>query len=71
MATHLVVHALQVQQAVEDLGHVILTLQANGDKEGGRSLLAKYGVLTPELGGALDRLKAVEVYFDIKQNCRF
>ncbi|GAQ86886.1 nudix hydrolase 3 [Klebsormidium nitens] len=55
----------KVRQAVEDLGHVILTLQANGDKEGGRSLLAKYGVLTPELGGALERLKAVEVPIDI------
>lgn len=51
----------KTRQAVTDLTHQIMTLQARGDYEGTRALLQKMVKIRPEIQQALDRLKAVPV----------
>ncbi|MBV9928281.1 MAG: hypothetical protein JOZ96_24895 [Acidobacteria bacterium] len=51
----------RVKDAVRKLTHDLLTLEAEGSYEGAKSMLEKYGVVRPEMQGALDRLKDVPV----------
>ncbi|CAH9095172.1 unnamed protein product [Cuscuta europaea] len=55
----------KVESAVESLSREILTIQARGDKDGARMLLQKYGVMTPPLQSALDKLEMIQVPVDI------
>jgi len=49
------------KEAVRKLTRELLTLQAEGSYEAARAMLAKYGVVRPEMQGALERLKGVPV----------
>jgi hypothetical protein len=49
------------KQAVVALTRELLMLEANGDAAGARAMLAKLGVVRPEVQGALDRLAKVPV----------
>ncbi|HEX7317361.1 MAG TPA: hypothetical protein VF297_25910 [Pyrinomonadaceae bacterium] len=51
----------RIKEAVRKLTHDILTLEAEGSYEGAKAMLDKYGVVRPEMQGALDRLKNVPV----------
>jgi hypothetical protein len=51
----------RVKEAVRKLTHDLLTLEAEGSYEGAKAMLEKYGVVRPEMQGALDRLKDVPV----------
>ncbi|CAH9142453.1 unnamed protein product [Cuscuta epithymum] len=55
----------KVESAVESLSREILTIQARGDKDGARMLLQKYGVMTPPLRSALEKLEMIQVPVDI------
>ncbi|VFQ69462.1 unnamed protein product [Cuscuta campestris] len=55
----------KVESVVESLSREILTIQARGDKDGARMLLQKYGVMTPPLQRALEKLETVQVPVDI------
>jgi hypothetical protein len=50
-----------IKQAVRDLAHKILMLEARGDYAGAKRMLAEYGVMRPELTRALARLKEIPV----------
>lgn len=50
-----------IKEAVRKLTHDLLTLEAEGSYEGAKSMLDKYGVVRPEMQGALERLKDVPV----------
>jgi hypothetical protein len=51
----------RIKEAVRKLTHDLLTLEAEGSYEGAARMLDKYGVVRPEMQGALDRLKDVPV----------
>ena len=51
----------RIKDAVRKLTHDILTLEAEGSYDGAKAMLDKYGVVRPEMQGALDRLKDVPV----------
>jgi hypothetical protein len=51
----------RVKEAVRKLTHDLLTLEAEGSYDGAKAMLDKYGVVRPEMQGALDRLKNVPV----------
>ncbi|HEX8500314.1 MAG TPA: hypothetical protein VF659_06960 [Pyrinomonadaceae bacterium] len=51
----------RVKEAVRKLTHDLLTLEAEGSYDGAQAMLAKYGVVRPEMQGALERLKDVPV----------
>jgi hypothetical protein len=51
----------RIKEAVRKLTHDILTLEAEGSYEGVKAMLDKYGVVRPEMQGALERLKDVPV----------
>ncbi|MFL6336960.1 MAG: dipeptidyl-peptidase 3 family protein [Pyrinomonadaceae bacterium] len=51
----------RIKEAVRKLTHDLLTLEAEGSYEGAKAMLDKYGVVRPEMQGALDRLKDVPV----------
>ena len=53
--------ASRVKDAVRKLTHDLLTLEAEGSYEGAKAMLDKYGVVRPEMQGALERLKDVPV----------
>ncbi|HEX8148598.1 MAG TPA: hypothetical protein VF591_15565 [Pyrinomonadaceae bacterium] len=55
------VEPARIKEAVRKLTHDILTLEAEGSYEGAKALLDKYGVVRPEMQGALERLKDVPV----------
>ncbi|XP_060207849.1 nudix hydrolase 3-like [Lycium barbarum] len=55
----------KVEDSVASLSREILTIQARGDKEAARTLLQKYGVMTPPLKRALKKLEIVQVPVDI------
>nr|GMD97422.1 nudix hydrolase 3 [Ipomoea batatas] len=55
----------KVEDVVESLSREILTVQARGDKDGARTLLKKYGVMTPPLQCALQKLETIQVPVDI------
>jgi hypothetical protein len=50
-----------IKEAVRKLTHDLLTLEAEGLYDGAKAMLDKYGVVRPEMQGALDRLKDVPV----------
>ncbi|HEX8556860.1 MAG TPA: hypothetical protein VF668_02095 [Pyrinomonadaceae bacterium] len=51
----------RVKEAVRKLTRELLTLEAEGSYEGAKRMLDKYGVVRPEMQGALERLKDVPV----------
>ncbi len=51
----------RIKEAVRKLTHDLLTLEAEGSYDGAKAMLAKYGVVRPEMQGALERLKDVPV----------
>jgi hypothetical protein len=55
-----VVHA-RVKEAVRKLTHDLLTLEAEGSYDTATRMLDKYGVVRPEMQGALERLEGVPV----------
>ncbi|XP_019156584.1 PREDICTED: nudix hydrolase 3-like [Ipomoea nil] len=55
----------KVEDVVESLSREILTVQARGDKDGAQMLLKKYGVMTPPLQCALQKLETIQVPVDI------
>ncbi|KAJ3695423.1 hypothetical protein LUZ60_000800 [Juncus effusus] len=55
----------KVEEAVESLSREILTIQANGNKSGAKSLLQSYAIMTQPLKSALDKLENVQVPVDI------
>ncbi|CAI9289236.1 unnamed protein product [Lactuca saligna] len=55
----------KIEDAVEGLSRVILTIQGKGDKDAARQLLIKYCVMTQPLKLALKKLEMVQVPVDI------
>jgi hypothetical protein len=55
------VNYTKVKQAVRDLTHNLLTLEAQGDYVGAKRMLEELGVMQPALTRALDRLKRIPV----------
>jgi hypothetical protein len=55
------IDAAKLKQAVVALTHDLLMLEANGDAAGARALLAKMGVVRPEVQRVLDKLVRVPV----------
>jgi hypothetical protein len=51
----------RVKEAVRKLTHDLLTLEAEGSYDDAKAMLDKYGVVRPEMQGALERLKGVPV----------
>lgn len=51
----------QFANAIRDLAHVVLTLQAEGDYEGAKRFLSEYGGMPDEVAKALARLRGVPV----------
>jgi hypothetical protein len=49
----------KIKQAVRDLDHDLLTIEATGDYAGAKKLLDELGVMRPALRKALDRLQSV------------
>lgn len=57
----------KIKGAVADLDRDFLTIEATGDYEGAKAMMAKYVVIRPEVQKALDRLKS-SVPNDIRPN---
>ncbi len=55
------VNYAKVKEAVQDLTHDLLTIEAHGDYAAAKRLLGQYGVMRPLLTRALDRLKGIPV----------
>ena len=55
------VNPARIKDAVRDLTHDIMTLQAEGSYDKAKALLDNYGVVRPEMQHALDRLGSVPV----------
>ena len=51
----------KMKQAIRDLDHDLLTLEATGDYAGGKRLLDHTGVIRPEVRRALDKLADIPV----------
>jgi hypothetical protein len=51
----------RIKEAVRKLTRDLLTLEAEGSYDAAKAMLAKYGVVRPEMRGALERLKGVPV----------
>lgn len=51
----------RIKEAVRKLTHDLLTLEAEGSYDTAKAMLDKYGVVRPEMQGALERLKDVPV----------
>ena len=51
----------KIKEAVRKLTHDLLTVEAEGSYDGAKAMLSKYGVVRPQMQGALDRLKGVPV----------
>ncbi len=49
----------KIKQAVSDLDHVLLTLEATGDYAGTKEMMGELAVLRPEVRKAIDRLAGV------------
>ncbi|WP_338766216.1 hypothetical protein [Massilia sp. METH4] len=49
----------KIRQAITDLDREFLTIEATGDYARARDMMAKYVVIRPEVGRALDRMKAI------------
>ncbi len=50
-----------IRDGVRTLAHEILTIEAEGNRAGARELLGRLGVIRPEVGRMLDRLKSIPV----------
>jgi Peptidase family M49 len=55
------VNYAKVKQAVRDLAHDLLMVEAQGDYAAAKRMLEELGVMRPELTRALDRLKSIPV----------
>ena len=55
----------RMRAASDSLSSLILRLQGDGDLEGVRALMARYGTIGAELQGDLDRLAAAGIPVDI------
>ena len=55
----------KMQEAVDSLSGLILTIQGNGDYEGAGKLIEEYGKIGENLQKALDRLKQKNIPVDI------
>ena len=55
----------KMQDAMNSLSNVILTLQGNGDKDGVEELMAQMGNIGPELQADLDRLTEAGIPVDV------
>jgi hypothetical protein len=60
------VNFAEIKQAVRDLAHDLLTIEAQGDYTAAKKLLDEFGVMRPSLKRALGRLKDIPV--DIEPN---
>ena len=49
----------RIKDAIRDLDHDLLTLEATGDYDGAKKMLAELSVIRPELQKALDGLKTL------------
>jgi hypothetical protein len=54
----------RIGEAVRDLDHDLLTLEATGDYAGAKRMLETLGVLGPSIAQALEKLKAIPVDID-------
>jgi hypothetical protein len=54
----------KIKQAMRDLDHELLMVEANGDYAGAKKMLDEMGGVRPEVQKALDRLKSVPVDID-------
>lgn len=55
------VHPARVREAVVSLAREIMTIQANGDRDGARALLARMAVVRPQVRRTLDRFAQIPV----------
>lgn len=55
----------KMQQAMNNLSNEILVIQGNGDYEGAKAMIEKYGVITPELQEDLDKINHAGIPVDI------
>ncbi len=55
---------LKIKQAVRDLDHDLLTLEAQGDYAGAKAMLDRLGKLTPELQRAIEKLRDIPTDID-------
>ena len=55
------VNDVKIEDAIRDLAHDLLMIQATGDYEGAKRFIQKYRYLSPEMQDALNRLKDVPV----------
>jgi len=51
----------KIKQAVRDLDHDLLMLEATGDYAGAKKMLERLSVVRPEVQAAIDKLKDVPV----------
>lgn len=58
------VNFAKIKDAVRDLDHELLTVEAEGDYAGAKRLLDTYGVIRPAMQHALDRLSGIPVDID-------
>ena len=58
------VNEARIGDAVRDLDHDLLTLEATGDYAGAKRMLETLGVLRPSIAQALEKLKAIPVDID-------
>lgn len=58
------VNAAKIRDAVRDLAHDLLTLEATGDYAGAKRMLDTLGVIRPEVGRALAKLGRIPVDID-------
>jgi len=54
----------RIKTAVRDLDHDLLTLEATGDYAGAKAMLDRFGKLTPELEGAIAKLRDIPTDID-------
>jgi hypothetical protein len=54
----------KIKAAVRDLDHDLLTLEATGDYAGAKAMLDRLGKLTPELEGAIGKLRDIPTDID-------
>jgi hypothetical protein len=53
------VNLSEIPDAIRSLDHDLLTLEATGDYNGAKKMLAELSVIRPEVQRALDRLKSL------------
>lgn len=54
----------KIYDALKDLAHVVLMIQALGDYDGAKNLIAKYGIVSPSMQTLIDKLTNLPI--DIK-----